>query len=116
MSQAIEEAVESSRPLIEKQGHQLTVNLPTQPILVDADQTRLAQVFLNLLNNAAKFSERGGRIDLTASGRVMTWWCQSKIRGSAYRPPIRVLFSKCSLKSRGPWAGRKADSALACAS
>jgi CheY-like chemotaxis protein len=69
LAQVVAEAVESSRPLIEKQGHELKVTLPPQPIHVDADQTRLSQVFLNLLNNAAKFSERGGRIDLTAECR-----------------------------------------------
>ena len=59
-------AVETSRPLIEEMGHELTVTLPHQPVVVDADLTRLAQVFLNLLNNAAKYSERGGQIRLTA--------------------------------------------------
>jgi PAS domain S-box-containing protein len=66
LAQVIAEAVESSRPLVEQQGHKLTVSLPPPPVLLDADQTRLAQVFLNLLNNAAKFSEKSGRIDLTA--------------------------------------------------
>ena len=57
-------AVETSRPLIEQMGHQLTVTLPKQPLIVDADTTRLAQVFLNLLNNAAKYGDRGGHIQL----------------------------------------------------
>ena len=57
-------ALEASRPLIEQMGHELTVTLPTQPLMVDADMTRLAQVFVNLLNNAGKYSERGGHIHL----------------------------------------------------
>ena len=57
-------AVETSRPLIEAMGHEFTVTLPKQPLIVDADMTRLAQVFLNLLNNAAKYSARGGHIQL----------------------------------------------------
>ncbi len=55
-------ALESSRPLIEQMGHELTVTLPEQPLIVDADMTRLAQVFLNLLNNAAKYGNRDGHI------------------------------------------------------
>jgi PAS domain S-box-containing protein len=57
-------AVETSRPLIEQMGHALTVTLPKQPLIVDADMTRLAQVFLNLLNNAAKYADQGGHIQL----------------------------------------------------
>jgi len=45
-------------------GHELTVTLPKQPLIVEADLTRLAQVFLNLLNNAAKYGDRGGHIQL----------------------------------------------------
>jgi CheY-like chemotaxis protein/two-component sensor histidine kinase len=59
-------AVETSRPLIDHLGHQLTVTLPSQSILVDADLTRLAQVFSNLLNNSAKYMDRGGHIELAA--------------------------------------------------
>jgi PAS domain S-box-containing protein len=58
-------AVETSRPLIDAGGHQLTVSLPSEPVFVDADVTRLGQVFANLLNNAAKYSDRGGSIRLT---------------------------------------------------
>ncbi|MBY0527310.1 MAG: CHASE3 domain-containing protein [Gemmataceae bacterium] len=61
----IQSAVETSRPLIEASKHELTVALPPTPIYVDADVTRLAQVFSNLLNNSAKYTERGGRIWLT---------------------------------------------------
>jgi CheY-like chemotaxis protein/anti-sigma regulatory factor (Ser/Thr protein kinase) len=59
-------AVETSRSLIEELGHELTIELPDRPVWLDADPTRLAQVFMNLLNNAAKYSDRGGRIRLTA--------------------------------------------------
>jgi len=48
-------------------GHKLTVSLPEQPILIEGDLTRLAQVFLSLLNNAAKYSDHGGHIELLAS-------------------------------------------------
>jgi len=61
----IASAVETSRPLIEEMGHEFTVVMPKPSIIVDADSTRLAQVFMNLLNNSAKYSERGGHIWLT---------------------------------------------------
>ncbi len=53
----------------ESMDHDLTVTLPPQPIYLDADPTRLAQVVGNLLNNACKFTERGGRISLTVERR-----------------------------------------------
>jgi len=62
----VQSAVETSRPLIDKQSHTLTVTLPPAPVLLDADPIRMAQVFSNLLNNAAKYSEEGGHIALTA--------------------------------------------------
>lgn len=66
LSDVIESAVESSRPLIEHMGHTLTVSLPDTPVCVYADPTRLAQICSNLLNNSAKYTERGGQIWLTA--------------------------------------------------
>ena len=66
LAAVVSSAVETSRPFIKEMGHELTVTLPKQPITVDADLTRLAQVFMNLLNNAAKYSDRGGHIRLTA--------------------------------------------------
>ena len=49
----VHSAVETSRPLIDAGGHQLTVDVPSESLLVFADQERLVQVFANLLNNAA---------------------------------------------------------------
>jgi PAS domain S-box-containing protein len=63
----VQNAVETARPLIEESGHTLTVILPPLPIALDADLTRLAQVFWNLLINSAKYTPPGGRISLTAT-------------------------------------------------
>jgi len=57
-------AVDTSLPLIEANGHKLTVNVPTEPLAIDADPVRLAQVFANLLNNSAKYTPGGGKIDV----------------------------------------------------
>ena len=59
-------AVETSLPLIEKGRHELHVDLPDEPLVLNADPTRLAQVVSNLLNNAAKYTPAGGRIALAA--------------------------------------------------
>ena len=66
LADVVNSAVETARPVIDAEGHELTVSLPQRPVFLDADLTRLAQVFSNLLTNSAKYTERGGRIWLTA--------------------------------------------------
>jgi len=62
----IRQAVETCRGDLAKAGHALTVSLASEPIILDADPLRLSQVFANLLNNAGKYTEPGGRISLSA--------------------------------------------------
>ncbi len=62
----VRSALETARPQIEANGHKLTFRLPPPPVYLDGDLTRLAQVFWNLLNNSAKYTNPGGRISLTA--------------------------------------------------
>jgi PAS domain S-box-containing protein len=69
LADVFSDAVEAARPTVEAGGHELTVSLPADPVVLDADLTRLAQVFTNLLTNSAKYMEPGGHIWLTAVQR-----------------------------------------------
>ncbi len=66
LAEVVRAAVETSRPLLEAAGHKFAVALPPEPVHLDADPTRLAQALSNLLNNAAKYTDRGGYVWLTA--------------------------------------------------
>ena len=66
LAEIIDMAVETSRPLIEAAGHRFEVSLPQEPVTLEVDCVRVSQVIANLLNNAAKYTDAGGQIWLTA--------------------------------------------------
>jgi PAS domain S-box-containing protein len=62
----VTEALDVAMPLIERKGHHFELRLPAQPVTMMADHVRLSQVLSNLLTNAAKYTDPGGRITLSA--------------------------------------------------
>ncbi len=66
LSAVVKRSVETARPLIEEQRHEFTVYLPSEPIFIQGDLVRLAQALANVLNNAGKYTEKGGRVQLLA--------------------------------------------------
>ncbi len=66
LGDVVASAIETSRPLIDAARHHLVVALPSEAMVLDADPFRLSQVFANLLNNAARYTDGGGHIALTA--------------------------------------------------
>jgi PAS domain S-box-containing protein len=68
LGDVIRNAVEAAQPLVDESQHQLSVQMPEKRILLYADANRLTQVLVNLLNNAAKYTPRQGRIEVSAEG------------------------------------------------
>jgi CheY-like chemotaxis protein len=67
LASALAGAIETSMPVINAAGHTLELHMPAGPVYVHGDATRLAQIVSNLLNNAAKYTPQGGKIELTVS-------------------------------------------------
>lgn len=67
LREVVTAAIEVARPLVDSRSHTLLVSLPPQALWLDADPLRLSQVFANLLTNAAKYTDPGGRIDVEAT-------------------------------------------------
>jgi signal transduction histidine kinase/ActR/RegA family two-component response regulator len=109
LSAIISSAVETSKPLIEGAGHQLMVELPSDPLIFDADPVRLTQVFANLLNNATKYTKPGGKIWLTVhreGGEAVATVRDTGIGISAEMlPRVFEIFTQVDPAHRGMQAG-----------
>ena len=86
LSEVLSNAIETARPALERAGHQLEIAAPSEPVLLDADLTRLAQVLGNLLTNAAKFTPKGGHITLKAQLQGETAVISVEDNGIGLRP------------------------------
>jgi signal transduction histidine kinase len=89
LADLVERAVQTSRPLIEARHHQLSVSLPEDPIALQGDATRLEQVLANLLNNAAKYTNPGGRIEVL--GAVENFEAVLRIRDTGKGIPPTMI-------------------------
>lgn len=69
LAEVLGDAIEASRPLLEARGHSITLELPAEPLQLNADNVRLTQVFSNLVHNAAKYTDAAGRIAVSAERR-----------------------------------------------
>ena len=81
-------AVETARPLIDARSHHLEISLPPEPVCLDADPTRLEQIIVNLLGNAAKYTPAGGHIWLTVERSLTKVWLRVKDDGVGLTPEV----------------------------
>jgi PAS domain S-box-containing protein len=110
LASVVNAALETARPLIEAGGHELQVRLPEQLVVVDADLVRLSQAISNLLNNAAKYTDRGGRISLecSASGPLV----ELRVRDNGMGIPREALGALFQMFSQSPGALERAQGGL----
>jgi signal transduction histidine kinase/CheY-like chemotaxis protein len=101
---ALRHAVETSRPIIEAAGHDLSISLPAGPVFVNADPNRLAQVFTNLLNNSAHFTNPGGKIWLNVAVQGGDVVATVKDNGVGIAPELLPrVFDAIAQADRSPW-------------
>ncbi len=102
-------AVETARPMIDARRHELTLDLPDDLITVEGDKTRLVQVVGNILNNAAKFTDAGGRITLKVAREGRHAVISVRDTGIGIQPELvpRVfdLFMRAHVESDGGHGG-----------
>ncbi|HEY0715099.1 MAG TPA: ATP-binding protein, partial [Polyangia bacterium] len=96
MAEVVAKAIEMASPLLERRQHHLDVQVASEGLMVGADLTRLAQVVANLLTNAAKYTDPGGRIVIRAGGDTEQVWLSVRDNGigidAAVLPHVFDLF------------------------
>ena len=119
LKNVVSAAVDLCQPIVDAAGQDITVSLPDEPVKLDADPVRLAQVLVNLVNNAVKFTPSRGHIwllaETTGEHPEAPDRCAS---GSATAASASLLtccreFSTCSCRAIGRWSARAAGWASA---
>lgn len=100
LSEIIESAVETSRPFIDRRAQELSVDLSVNPVVIEGDLVRLAQVFSNLLINAAKFTPEQGHIALSANRNSNAVTITVKDDGAGIAPDVQPFIF--DLFAQGP--------------
>jgi len=106
----VRHAIEASEPLVHAHRHRLSVTVADGPLPLDGDAVRLAQILANLINNAAKYTDPGGRIEVRA-WREGEFACVS-VRDDGVGIAVDVLPRMFEMFSRGDGAGRRDQSGL----
>jgi PAS domain S-box-containing protein len=105
LADIVRDAIDASRPQLERAGHRLDVAVPDEPLVVHGDAVRLTQVLTNLINNAVKYTDAGGRIELTAQrcGTSAALTVADNGRGipAAQLPRVFDMFAQPHLDDRG---------------
>jgi two-component system CheB/CheR fusion protein len=110
LTSIVDAAVETARPLLDAKKHRLIVNLPNAAPMVDADPLRLSQVISNLLTNAAKYTEPGGRIEV--SGDVEAGTVRLTVKDDGIGIPSEALDRIFDMFSQVHGRGAHSDGGL----
>jgi PAS domain S-box-containing protein len=110
LAEILRRAIETSRHLLEQSKHTLTVELPDERLVLEADPNRLAQVFSNLLNNAAKFTPPGGRISIET--RQVQNDAEVLVRDNGIGIPSEMLDRVFEMFAQLPQTSESGDSGL----
>ena len=110
LEEVVAGAVETSRPLIDARAHQLEVRMPAEPVVLEGDAARLTQVVANLLNNAAKFQDDGGRIELSVG--LDGAFALISVRDYGYGIPEHALKRVFELFTQGEREGERSSGGL----